>query len=81
MYPDPNNLQEAVVDPKAQALIESSYLAMCDAQDGIKDGILNDPRQCKFDVSTLLCKGDVITSYSIHYTKLYESLWGRHRQP
>jgi len=30
---------------------------MCDEQDGIKDGILNDPRQCKFDVATLLCKG------------------------
>lgn len=58
MYPDPNNLQEAVVDPKAQVLIESSYLAMCDALDGIKDGILNDPRQCKFDVSTLLCKDE-----------------------
>ena len=58
MYPDPNNLQEALVGPKEQELIESSYLAMCDEQDGIKDGILNDPRQCKFDVSTLLCKGD-----------------------
>ena len=57
MYPDPNNLQEAVVGPKEQELIESSYLAMCDEQDGIKDGILNDPRQCKFDVTTLLCKG------------------------
>ena len=57
MYPDPNNLQEAVVGPKEQELIESSYLAMCDEQDGIKDGILNDPRQCKFDVETLLCKG------------------------
>lgn len=57
MYPDPNNLQEAVVGPKEQELIESSYLAMCDEQDGIKDGILNDPRQCKFDVATLLCKG------------------------
>ena len=57
MYPDPNNLQEAVVGPKEQALIESSYLAMCDEQDGINDGILNDPRQCKFDVATLLCKG------------------------
>lgn len=56
MYPDPNNLQEAVVGPKEQELIESSYLKMCDAQDGIKDGILNDPRQCKFDVATLLCK-------------------------
>ena len=57
MYPDPNNLQEAVVGPKEQELIESSYLAMCDEQDGLKDGILNDPRQCKFDVATLVCKG------------------------
>jgi len=57
MYPDPKNLQEAVVDPNAQKLIESSYLAMCDEQDGIKDSILTDPRQCKFDVATLLCKG------------------------
>jgi feruloyl esterase len=57
MYPDPNNLQEAVVGPKEQKLIESSYLAICDEQDGTKDGILNDPRQCKFDVTTLLCKG------------------------
>jgi feruloyl esterase len=31
---------------------------MCDEQDGIKDGILNDPRQCKFDVDTLLCKSN-----------------------
>jgi feruloyl esterase len=58
MYPDPTNLHEAVVGLKEQELIESSYLAMCDERDGIKDGILNDPRQCKFDVATLLCKGN-----------------------
>jgi feruloyl esterase len=58
MYPDPNNLQEALVGPKEQELIESSYLKMCDEQDGIEDGILNDPRLCKFDVSTLFCKGE-----------------------
>jgi feruloyl esterase len=58
MYPDTNNLQEAVVGPKEQELIESSYLKMCDEKDGIKDGILNDPRQCKFEVATLLCKGE-----------------------
>ena len=28
----------------------------CDAQDGVKDGILNDPRQCRFDPAVLLCK-------------------------
>jgi feruloyl esterase len=58
MYPDPTNLQRAVVGPAEQRLIESSYLAMCDAQDGIADGILNDPRQCRFDVATLLCTGE-----------------------
>jgi len=25
--------------------------------DGVKDGLLNDPRKCKFDPSVLLCKG------------------------
>ena len=29
----------------------------CDALDGIKDGVLNDPRRCKFRPETLLCKG------------------------
>ena len=57
MFPDPNNLQQAVIGPKEQQLIESAYLEKCDALDGIEDGILNDPRQCKFDVASLLCKG------------------------
>jgi feruloyl esterase len=36
--------------------IAAAVLAACDAQDGVKDGILNDPRQCHFDPATLLCK-------------------------
>ena len=58
MYPAPDDLAEAIVGPVEQHLIESSYLAMCDSQDGIEDGILNDPRQCQFDVATLLCDGE-----------------------
>jgi feruloyl esterase len=37
--------------------IGAAVLAACDAQDGVVDGILNDPRQCHFDPTTLLCKG------------------------
>jgi feruloyl esterase len=58
MYPDPDDLRKAVVGPEEKEFIQSSYLAMCDAQDGITDGILNDPRQCKFDVATLLCDAE-----------------------
>ena len=58
MYPDPDDLHKAVVGPEEKELIQSSYLAMCDAQDGITDGILNDPRECEFDVSTLLCDAE-----------------------
>ena len=42
--------------------ITAAVLAQCDAQDGLKDGILNDPRACHFDPATLLCKqGDELT--------------------
>lgn len=36
--------------------ISAAALAACDAQDGLKDGILNDPSHCHFNPDTLLCK-------------------------
>jgi hypothetical protein len=38
--------------------ITAAVLADCDALDGVKDGVLEDPRQCHFDAETLLCKGE-----------------------
>jgi Tannase and feruloyl esterase len=62
-------LTSAVWDAQATTLETESYipsskipaiahavLAACDAKDGVKDGILNDPRQCRFDPATILCK-------------------------
>jgi hypothetical protein len=44
------------------ATITAAILEQCDAQDGLKDGVLNDPRTCHFDPETLLCKkGDELT--------------------
>jgi feruloyl esterase len=40
--------------PVAQLpLITNAVLAACDGLDGIKDGVLDDPRECDFDPSTL----------------------------
>jgi len=36
--------------------ISAAVLNACDAQDGVKDGIVADPRQCHFDPATMLCK-------------------------
>src|SRR5262249_4534401 len=36
--------------------ISAAVLAACDAQDGVKDGLLGDPPGCAFDPATLLCK-------------------------
>jgi feruloyl esterase len=37
--------------------ISAAVIAACDAQDGVKDGVINDPRDCRFDPAVLLCKG------------------------
>ena len=41
---------------KVTAIAEAVNNA-CDALDGVKDGVLDDPRRCHFDPGTLLCKG------------------------
>jgi len=35
--------------------LHAKVVAACDRLDGVADGILDDPRNCKFDVNTLIC--------------------------
>ena len=37
--------------------IHQAVLNACDAIDGVKDGLIEDPRQCKFDPKVLQCTG------------------------
>jgi feruloyl esterase len=55
----------------------------CDALDGVKDGVLNDPRQCHFDPNTLLCKAAESDScltapQAVALQKLYEGAHDSH---
>ena len=46
----------AFIPPSKIPTIEQAVTAACDEIDGIRDGILNDPRQCKFDPVSIQCK-------------------------
>ncbi|MFT3727914.1 MAG: tannase/feruloyl esterase family alpha/beta hydrolase [Terricaulis sp.] len=48
--------------PSKVGLIGNAVRAQCDAQDGVSDGIINDPRACAFDPARLQCTaGDAPT--------------------
>ena len=47
-----------LVSPSKLLLLHDAVLAACDARDGVKDGLLEDPRLCDFDPKILECKGD-----------------------
>jgi feruloyl esterase len=52
----------AVVSAAKLAMLNKAVINACDASDRVKDGFLNEPRTCKFDPATLLCKaGDADT--------------------
>jgi len=38
-------------------LIHNAVIQACDARDGVKDGLLEDPTRCNFDPKVLICKG------------------------
>ncbi len=52
VFPDPKNLTP-MFTPDALKTVESAIVTACDGIDGVKDGIIDDPRQCRFDVDTL----------------------------
>lgn len=50
------NNPASFISPAKIPAIADAVLAACDAQDGVKDGVINDPAACHFDPEVLLCK-------------------------
>jgi len=48
--------KDSFIPPKKLHAIQTAALAACDALDGVKDGVVEDPSRCHFDPGVLECK-------------------------
>jgi feruloyl esterase len=51
-----NKDPESYIPTPKLKIVDDAVMAACDAIDGVKDGVLDDPRKCKLDPATLVCK-------------------------
>ena len=49
---------EPILQASKLPLITKAVVEACDANDGVRDGIVDDPRTCRFDPATLACPAD-----------------------
>jgi feruloyl esterase len=47
-----------IIPASTLPLITRAVVAACDAGDGVSDGVVDDPRACRFDPGVLQCSGD-----------------------
>src|SRR6478672_6470555 len=48
---------DSAIPPAKLPVIQRAVMAACDRLDGVADGLIENPRACKFDPAVLLCKG------------------------
>jgi feruloyl esterase len=53
-----NRTPAAVIPASKYPMIHAAVLATCDALDGVKDGVVEDPTKCAFDFGALTCSGE-----------------------
>lgn len=67
----------SVIPPAKYSMIHAAVVNACDAQDGVKDGVLENPGKCNFDYAKLLCKGadggDCLTKGQVESAKAMTS--------
>ncbi len=68
---------ESYIPASKVPLLANAVIAACDANDGIADGVLDDPRQCKFDPAVLTCKAGQPASscFTTKQVKAIKDIW------
>ena len=72
-----NREPAAVIPPSKYPMIHTAVLNACDALDGVKDGVIEDPARCAFDLATLTCpaedRADCLTKPQVESAKAMAS--------
>lgn len=70
------------IPPAKYPVIHQAALAACDARDGLKDGLIDDPTKCGFDPSVLLCKaGDGPSCLTAPQVKAVKQIYSPAKNP
>ncbi len=70
------------IPPEKYAVIHNAVLEACDALDGVKDGLLEDPTRCHFDPAVLECKnGDGPSCLTAPQVDAAKKIYGPARNP
>jgi feruloyl esterase len=74
---------ESYIPASKTALLGKASAEACDAIDGIKDGVIDDPRKCKFDPAVLACKAnqDPATCFTPKQVQAAKAIYSGVRTP
>jgi hypothetical protein len=66
----------AGISPAKTAAANAAAVAACDALDGVTDGVINEPRRCKFNAESLICgKSNAATCLTAQEAKAINAIW------
>jgi feruloyl esterase len=75
-------LAQTPLPPAKLSAIQNAVLAACDALDGVKDGLIEDPRACGFEPRSMVCKaGDAADCLTEGQVTTLRKIYGGPKNP
>jgi feruloyl esterase len=74
---------ESYIPASKTAILGNATRLACDTIDGIADGVIDDPRKCKFDPAALVCQAgqDPATCFTPKQVQAVKAIWSGVRTP
>ncbi len=74
--------EASFIPPAKYRVIHDAVVKACDAVDGLKDGLIDDPRRCHFDPMTVACPGaDAPTCLTAPQVEAVKKIYGPATNP